>query len=333
MSVTKRNGKYYAKFQVNGERRNRLCEGATTKAEADKMEMAFRYKLLQEQNGVIPREDKHVKLSLLFMTALEQAEEKKSYKQIKSRILLMKEYFKNVTYAKDLKPIDVEKYKKRLLEQGLTKTTVNRYLEILSRAFNIAIDNDWLKTNPVKSSAKYQEKNYTVRYLKEDEEKRLFDVLPKHLARIVMFALDTGLRKANLLDLRWEQINFDFKIIEVLENKGNKHLKIPMTKKVLNYLKSVPMDMRKGYVFINPYTNKKYTDIRRPWHTALKKANVLNFRFHDLRHTVGTRLALKNKPVTAIQKFLGHTDIKTTMRYIHVSDQELRALADVLDSF
>ena len=89
-----------------------------------------------------------------------------------------------------------------------------------------------------------------------------------------------------------------------------------------------PYEQRNGYVFINPETNKPYTDIKKAWTNSLKKANIENFRFHDLRHTVGTRLAEQLVPVNVIRELLAHSDIKTTMRYVHCTNgAKLEALS------
>lgn len=130
-----------------------------------------------------------------------------------------------------------------------------------------------------------------------------------------LLALNTGLRKSNILELRWEQINFDFNFIEILENKGNKHLLIPLNEKLIQFFNNKPEAERKGYIFINPDTGLPYKDIKKAWSTALEKANIENFRFHDLRHTVGTRLAEQLVPVNVIKELLGHSDVHTTMRY------------------
>ena len=78
-----------------------------------------------------------------------------------------------------------------------------------------------------------------------------------------------------------------------------------------------PREKKKGNVFINPETGKPPREYKRAWKTALKKAKIENFRFHDLRHTVASRLADRGVPVPIIQELLAHTDIKTTMRYVH----------------
>ena len=95
----------------------------------------------------------------------------------------------------------------------------------------------------------------------------------------------------------------------------------------MELFKKTPEENRIGYMFINPETNKPYRDIKKAWTTALNKANIKDFRFHDLRHTVGTRLAKENVPVNVIKEILAHSDVKTTMRYVHcTSGAKLEAL-------
>lgn len=318
MTISKRNGKFYCRFQINGERHHKLCVGATSLKEAEKMESAFKYKLMQQQNGVIPRDLKNITINKLFKIYLEYSEtNKKSYNSDVSRTKLIKQYFGETTLIKDITPEKVEKFKVFLLDQNRSTMTVNRYLEQIKTAFRMAVDNNYLLKNPCQNIKKFPVKNYSVRYLKPDEEERLFKVLPEYLKGIVIVALNTGLRKSNILELRWEQINFDFNFIEILENKGNKHLLIPLNEKLIQFFDNKPEAERKGYIFINPDTGLPYKDIKKAWSTALEKAKIENFRFHDLRHTVGTRLAEQLVPVNVIKELLGHSDVHTTMRYVH----------------
>lgn len=324
MTISKRNGKYYCRFQINGERHHYLCDGATTAKEAEKIENAFKYKLLQQQNGVIPRDLKNITINKLLKIYLKYSEtNKKSYASDASRTKLIKQYFGETTLIKDIQPEKIEKFKDFLLRQNRSKMTVNRYLEQLKTAFKMAIDNGYLIKNPCQNIKKFPVKNYSVRYLKQEEEERLLKVLPDYLRKIVIVALNTGLRKSNILQLKWEQINFDFNFIEILENKGNKHIVLPLNDCLSKLFKEVPENKRIGYVFINPETGAPYKDIKRAWKTALKEAKIENFRFHDLRHTVGTRLANKNVPINVIKEILAHSDVKTTMRYVHCT-QELK---------
>lgn len=337
MSVyQKSNGKWYSLFQINGERKHFLCAGAKNKNEAEQMEIAFKYKLQQQQNGVIPRDDKGVTLNKVFDSFLEYSEHnKRSCKQDKSRVRLLKEYFK-IRYAKDVKPVDIEGLKSHLLSKGLSPTTINRYLEVISKSFNMAIDNEWISKNPIKKNTKFMQKNYVVRSLSADEEQRLMKVLStpeyEYLKGIVIVALNTALRRQNILDLTWEQIDLEGRVIEITENKSNKHILKPINDTLLKYFQSIPEKKREGYVFINPLTGKKCKEIKRAWKTVKEKANLTNFRFHDLKHTVGTRLAEQGVPIPVIKEVLDHSDIKTTMRYVHTANEQILSAMNVLNS-
>ena len=334
MSVyKKKNGKWYCRFQIDGERHHYLCSGATTSKEAEQMETAFKYKIMQQQNGVVPKEEKKKTLNSLFDYYLEYSQnKKKSYSQDKSRIEIMRKYFKGYKTIVDVKPNDIETFKTHFLNKGLSKTTINRYIEILSKMFNMAIDSEWITTSPIKRGIKFPEKNYTVRYLTEEEEEKLFKVMPEYLRKIVFVDLNTGFRVSNLLDLTWEQINLDFRYIELLDNKSNKHIRKPINTELLDFLLQTPEPDRKGYLFINPLTGKKCVSIRKVWKTSLKKAGISNLRFHDLRHTVATRMVKMGVPLPVVKDVLDHSDIKTTMRYNHVVNKQVAEAMELLNS-
>jgi len=335
MSVYKntKNSKWYCKFQIKGERKHLLCDGAKNKLEAQSIEDSEKFRLRQQQVGLLPREESKLTVCKLVNIFLDYSKmNKKSYEQDKYRLdLLLDKYLKVNQLIKEVKPIDIENLKKIMLADNKTKVNINRYLELLSKMFNIAIDNDWLEKNPVKRNAKFPVKNYKVRYLSEEEEQRLFEHLPEPIKPIVITALNTGLRKQNILDLKWDNINFDFGYVEILENKGNKHIKIPMTETLNTLFKR--MERESEYIFLNPQTKKPYKDFRRLWNKAKADAGIENFRFHDLRHTVATRLAKNNIPITTIKEILAHSDVSTTMRYSHaVSGDEIKAI-NVLNSY
>ncbi len=330
------NGKWYCRFQLKGERKHLLCKGAKNRKEAEQIENAFKYKLQQQQNGIIPRNDNGVTLNKVFDNFLAYSEHnKKSYKQDKSRVRILKEYFK-IRYAKDVKPSDIEKLKSYLLNKGLSKVTINRYLEIISKSFNMAIDNELINKNPLKKNTKFLQQNYVVRSLFPEEEQRLMEVLSvpeyEYLKGIVIVALNTALRRQNILDLTWEQIDLEGRVIEITENKSNKHIFKPINDTLLQYFQSIPEKNRVGYVFINPLTGKKCKEIKRVWKTVKEKAKLINFRFHDLKHTVGTRLADKGVPIHIIRAILDHSDIKTTMRYVHTADKQILSAMNLLNS-
>ena len=172
MTITKKNNKYYCRFQINGERHHYLCSGASSVAEATQMENAFKYKLQQQQNGVIPKEDKRVRLSnILDLFESYSKLNKKSYKSDSHMLTIIRAYFKNIM-IQDITAKTLEDFKDYLInERELKNSTVNRYNSLLSKAFNLGIANRLIKENPVKFVGKLKEKNYKIRFLTKDEEK------------------------------------------------------------------------------------------------------------------------------------------------------------------
>ena len=87
------------------------------------------------------------------------------------------------------------------------------------------------------------------------------------------------------------------------------------------------------FVFVNPDTGTRYTDVKKAFSTACRQARITDFRFHDLRHTFGTRLADVGVDVVKIKELMGHASIVTTMRYIHATDQGKRGAITVLSEY
>lgn len=195
----------------------------------------------------------------------------------------------------------------------------------------MGIANKLLKENPVSYISKLKEQNFKIRFLTKEEKIRLFSTLPEHLKPIVITALQTGMRRGEILNLKWSNIDFDFRFIELLETKSGKSRKIPISDKLMEILEQQPKIS--DFVFINPITGKPYTNIKKAWHTALKEADIKNFRFHDLRHTVATRLAESNIDLAVVKEVLGHADIQTTMRYAHAVPKRKLEAIKVLNSY
>ena len=95
----------------------------------------------------------------------------------------------------------------------------------------------------------------------------------------------------------------------------------------------VQMPKTNEYVFVNNQTGKPYTTIQKAFGTVIRKANIKNFRFHDLRHTVATRLATKGIDLTVVQEILGHSKITTTQRYAHPVPQRKLEAIDILNNY
>ncbi len=333
MTITKRNGKFYCRFQLNGERHHRLCSGATSIKEAEKMENAFKYKLQQQQNGVIPKEEKNIPLNKLKQIYLDYSEtNNRNYKNNLYYIKIIMDYFEENTPAQKILPQTIEKFKETLrIERNLKNSSINRYLEILSKMFNLGIDNGLITQNPVSKVKKLQEDNHKIRFLTTEEENRLYKALPDFLKPIVTVALQTGMRKGEILNLQWNNIDFEYGFIELLKTKTGKARKIPISDKLMEILKN--QEKESDYVFINPETGLPYVDIKKSFNKAKEEAGIKDFRFHDLRHTVATRLVEKGIDLLVVMDILGHTNIETTMRYAHPIPKRKQDAISVLNSY
>jgi len=159
--------------------------------------------------------------------------------------------------------------------------------------------------------------------LTDDDLRRLIDCAADHLKPILTLALVTGMRKSEILKMKWKDINFNLGTIRVpIENSKTKRERfIPIDSNLIVMLDLIE---RKGdYVFMNPETGKNIMEIKRAFKTALKTAGIKGLRFHDLRHLAAYRLVKVTDLVTA-SKILGHSDVKMTMRYIHPTDADKR---------
>ena len=175
------------------------------------------------------------------------------------------------------------------------------------------------------SQFKLKEKAENIKYLDSWETaQKIIDNSSPHLKPIIYTALYTGLRRSNLLNLKWEELDFKNNTINIKvkdrTKDGGKNLSIPMIDKLKKILQAQPKVCE--YVFT--YNGKHITDIKRSWHTALKKAGLPYTNFHTLRHTAATWILKKTGNLKLTQQILGHADIKTTTKYAHVLDDEKR---------
>ena len=327
------NNKWYYRFQLNGKEYYRACKGATNKKEADMYEAIVKSELMKGNLGILENKKKTSLKEGLDIYLHYSEVNKRSYKSDLSLVKRISSFFGNPDLV-DIVPTSIDAFKQYLqVEFELKNSSINRHLEALSKMFNLCIADGLLDKNPMETISKMKEENYKIRVLTKDEETALFIVLDERLKPIVICALKTGMRKGEILTLKWLNIDFKNNYIELLHTKSGKKRKIPMSKTLRKILLEIKETSTSEYVFVNPKTNKPYTDIKKAFRTALNKADIKDFVFHDLRHTFATRLIEKGVDIVVVKELLGHADISTTMIYTHSDAIRKQHAIDIIDEY
>lgn len=167
-----------------------------------------------------------------------------------------------------------------------------------------------------------KEENQVEQLLTEKEKQRLIDCCADHLRPIVITALNTGMRRGEILRLRWGHVDFCYNQIKVEKTKGGRTRSIPMNRAARSVLQFV--SKTGAYVFS---AEKALKTVKRSFATACRKAGIEKFRFHDLRHTFASDLVRRGIDLVTVMGLLGHSSITVTMRYAHSQkDEKTRAV-------
>jgi len=233
-------------------------------------------------------------------------------------------------YLFEITPRMVEKYKAKRLEK-VAPATVNRELACLKHMYTKAIEWGYLKINPVKSVKLLKEPPGRLRYLMPKEVKKLLDVCRGYLRSIVITALNTGMRKGEILGLRWEDVDLQNRKVTVRKPKNNEIRVIPINQTLYQELSNLSHGPDGEFLFSNG-EDRRFGDIKKGFSLALKKAGIEDFHFHDLRHTFGSHLVMQGVDLKTVQQVMGHKDIKMTMRYSHLSPEYVQEAIGRLDS-
>lgn len=211
----------------------------------------------------------------------------------------------------------------KALPEGIKPATRNRYRALLRAVLRAAErDWEWLERAPIIKSE--TEKNKRETYITREQADRLLAELPEHYRPVVRFALLTGMRRANVLGLRWERVNLAAGTVYVApeESKSGKLIMVPLNASAKALLEAQPG--REGYVFqcqhITPAT----------WQRACKRAGIEGFRFHDLRHTWASWHAMAGTSLQVLQELGGWSSYSMVQRYVTFAPSHLAVAAEAV---
>lgn len=155
------------------------------------------------------------------------------------------------------------------------------------------------------------------------------------LYQIIVLALSTGMRRGEIMNLRWENIDFPNNVIILQDTKNGEPRNVPLVghafKTIMQFRDSQIVDNLSELVFPAPTNPKKSYDFQSAWNAAIKRANIKNFRCHDLRHSAASLHAANGKNLHEIGKLLGHASLQTTARYAHLTHLHITEMIEELD--
>ena len=219
-------------------------------------------------------------------------------------------------------------------KKGISEATANRDLCRIKNMFKKAVEWGYLKENPALGIPQSKERIEAADYLDDDEVQEFLDNAEDEYRPIFLVAVYTGLRYGEIMNLAWQDVDFRWNRGTVRDPKNSETRYVPMHQAVRETLekRSRKEEGNEELVFVNPDTGRPYNDIRKAMRRALDKAGVSrHIRFHDLRHTTGSHLAMSGATEREIAEILGHKDPKVTRRYTHLSPGHTQGVVDLLD--
>jgi len=229
----------------------------------------------------------------------------------------------------------VEQFQTERLQKGHKPATVNRHVATLKHMFTKADDWNMVEEETVKRVRKaklLEENNRRLRYLSKEECTMLVNVCPAHLRPIVITALNTGMRKEEILGLKWDQVDMKNGFILLDITKNGERREIPINGTLRETLSNIVRRIDVSYVFHDMEGGKRFGNIRRSFMTACRRANIRDFHFHDLRHTFATHLVMAGIDLTTVKELLGHKTLTMTLRYAHLAPSHKVKAVDMLDN-
>ncbi len=221
-------------------------------------------------------------------------------------------------------------------EKKRTPATVLRYMALLSHVFNVAVKEwEWLAESPMSRVKKPKVSNNRIRYLSADELERLRTQAARsenpYLLTVLEVAVGTGMRYSEIMTLRWRNVLFegDTTALVLLEQTKNSEPRgVPLAGKAFETVRALRDAHKKAnhgkvntaaLLFPSTRTKDRPVQMRKSWETALERAGIEHFRFHDLRHTTASYLAMEGATAPEIAEVLGHKDLQMVKRYAHLS--------------
>ena len=228
----------------------------------------------------------------------------------------------------------VEGYQRKRLEENspvypgrkVRPSTVNREVACLRGMINRAISHEKLDVNPISRARRLQENNVRERVLTQEEFEKLLENCALHLQPVVLMAYYTGMRRAEILFLTWSEVDLSQGFIRLKgdRTKTGTARVIPLHPRVVESLRNLPRGLRSDRVFL--HQGVPFDDVKKSFAAACRRAEITDFRFHDLRHCAINNLRLAGNDYFKIMAMSGHKTTSVFQRYNVVTEEELKGI-------
>jgi len=282
---------------------------------------------------------------------LHSKQNKRSWKRDELSLKNLKRFFEGRT-LQEIGPEQVERFKaqrktdtvsrfKATKKTPIAPATINRELACLKTLFSKALEWGRIEKNTVRAVKKFKEDNARERILTAEEARRLLENASESIRPVLIIALNTGMRKNEILSLKWENVDLVRGYIFIEDSKSGKPRKIPMNAAVSSAFMKLPHVSE--FVFFNPETKAPIKNIKTAFKAACRRAKadpkdendpgIVGLRLHDLRHTAATKMIEAGVDLVTVSKILGHASIQMTMRYAHPTPENMRRAVEKLGEF
>lgn len=248
---------------------------------------------------------------------------KRSWQRDLSSIKCLLTYFKGKALSQ-ITPWLIEKYKSERKAQ-VKLSTVNRELATLSNMLNMAVAWKLIDSSPYKGVKHFRVNNTNLRILSEGEFHKLYAAASPWLRPILLAAATTGMRRGEIINLKWDDVNLEEGFIFVRDSKNYESRTVTIHPKLKEALLLLKDKRQNDYAFGGKKT------IIYAWTNALCKSGIPHCRFHDLRHTFASRLVMEGVDLVTVQELMGHKNINMTKRYSHPTPEHKKQAVERID--
>jgi site-specific recombinase XerD len=242
--------------------------------------------------------------------------------------------------ADSIKPRDVREWLEDQAEENDWEPgTFNRYKAAISKAYKLALAEDFVSVNPARLVPQKKENPGRIRFLSEDEESKLRAAIMTNRAHCIFqfdVAINTGMRKGNQFTAEWTQVDFKAATIQLDMTKNGTSHTVHLNKSALESLKTLRAEYeRRDLQFPTLFFDKQNTAIKDPrmWFMeSCKEAGIEGVTWHTLRHTFASRLVMKGVDLRTVQELMNHKTISMTARYAHLAPKHLKEAVSTLEA-